>query len=241
MHTRRTPRLRADQSRATSSCSSCSASVRGALIAGIALGIVLNYRGSGVINIGMGALALLGAYVFYGLRTGGYVFLSQLDLGVAVRDGLGLPADDGRDGRRRPWFDFFVLRKLRTASPAGEARRFGRIVADDPGSGGPAVRRKRSRRSRGAPERRLGRDLRHEHPVGPLRAHRHRSRRRGRALCDVPMDEVRGRHPRRGGKRVGGRTRGSLAEPYLDRQHDSRQHARRRTRRARRSFAQLDP
>ena len=53
----------------------------GALIAGIALGIVLNYRGSGVINIGMGALALLGAYVFYGLRTGGYLFLSQLDLG----------------------------------------------------------------------------------------------------------------------------------------------------------------
>src|ERR1043166_5537242 len=53
----------------------------GALIAGISLAIVLNYRGSGVINIGAGALALIGAYVFYGLRTGGYVFLGHLDLG----------------------------------------------------------------------------------------------------------------------------------------------------------------
>ena len=89
----------------------------GALIAGIALGIVLNYRGSGVINIGMGALALLGAYVFYGLRTGGYLFLSQFDLGspfgtvsaflltMVVMAGVGMA------------FDFFVLRKLRNAGP----------------------------------------------------------------------------------------------------------------------------
>lgn len=89
----------------------------GALIAGIALGIVLNYRGSGVINIGMGALALLGAYLFYGLRTGGYLFLSQLDLGspfgtvsafvltMVAMAGVGMA------------FDFFVLRKLRNAAP----------------------------------------------------------------------------------------------------------------------------
>ena len=89
----------------------------GALIAGIALGIVLNYRGSGVINIAMGALALLGAYVYYGLRTGGYLFLSQLDLGspfgtvsaflltMVVMAGVGMA------------FDFFVLRKLRSAGP----------------------------------------------------------------------------------------------------------------------------
>ena len=89
----------------------------GALIAGIALGIVLNYRGSGVINIGMGALALLGAYVFYGLRTGGYLFLSELDLGspfgtipaflltMLVMVGVGA------------LFDYFILRQLRTASP----------------------------------------------------------------------------------------------------------------------------
>jgi branched-chain amino acid transport system permease protein len=89
----------------------------GALIAGIALGIVLNYRGSGVINIGMGALALLGAYVFYGLRTGGYLFLSQFDLGspfgtvpaflltMAVMVAVGA------------LFDYLILRQLRTASP----------------------------------------------------------------------------------------------------------------------------
>ena len=46
----------------------------GALIAGLALGVVLNFRGSGVINLAVGAIAMFAAYVFYGLRTGGYCF-----------------------------------------------------------------------------------------------------------------------------------------------------------------------
>ena len=41
----------------------------GALIASIALGLVLIYRGSGVINIATGAIAMLGAYVFWAFRT----------------------------------------------------------------------------------------------------------------------------------------------------------------------------
>src|SRR5919109_1083423 len=41
----------------------------GALIASIALGVVLVYRGSGVINVAMGAVAMLAAYVFWALRT----------------------------------------------------------------------------------------------------------------------------------------------------------------------------
>src|SRR5919106_1531959 len=41
----------------------------GALIASIALGLVLIYRGSGVINIATGAIAMTGAYVFWALRT----------------------------------------------------------------------------------------------------------------------------------------------------------------------------
>jgi branched-chain amino acid transport system permease protein len=53
----------------------------GALIAGLAASVVLSYRGSGVINIGTGAIAMFGAYLFYGLRTGGYLFFSWLPLG----------------------------------------------------------------------------------------------------------------------------------------------------------------
>src|SRR5690242_5508423 len=42
----------------------------GALIAGIALGVVLSYRGSGVINLSTGAMAMLGGYAFWALNTG---------------------------------------------------------------------------------------------------------------------------------------------------------------------------
>jgi len=41
----------------------------GALIASIALGIVLIYRGSGVINLAVGALAMTGAYIFWSFRS----------------------------------------------------------------------------------------------------------------------------------------------------------------------------
>jgi branched-chain amino acid transport system permease protein len=96
----------------------------GALIAGIALGVVLSYRGAGVINLATGAVAMLGAYVFYGLRTGGYLFLPPIPFAphtVSLGD---------------PWatvpamllalavcvltgalFDVLVLRRLRGAAP----------------------------------------------------------------------------------------------------------------------------
>jgi branched-chain amino acid transport system permease protein len=41
----------------------------GALIASIGLGIVLIYRGSGVINLATGAIAMVGAYVFWAFKT----------------------------------------------------------------------------------------------------------------------------------------------------------------------------
>ena len=41
----------------------------GALIASIALGVVLIYRGSGIINVATGAIAMLAAYIFWALRT----------------------------------------------------------------------------------------------------------------------------------------------------------------------------
>jgi branched-chain amino acid transport system permease protein len=96
----------------------------GALIAGVALGVVLAYRGSGVINLATGAIAMLGAYVFYGLRTGGYLFLPPIpfaphtvELGgpwstvPAVLVALAVCALTGA------LFDVLVLRRLRGASP----------------------------------------------------------------------------------------------------------------------------
>ncbi len=41
----------------------------GALIASIALGVVLIYRGSGVINVATGAIAMVAAYLFWAFRT----------------------------------------------------------------------------------------------------------------------------------------------------------------------------
>src|SRR5215813_3206834 len=42
----------------------------GALIAGIALGVVATYRGSGYINLSTGAIAMLGGYAFWSLTSG---------------------------------------------------------------------------------------------------------------------------------------------------------------------------
>src|SRR5262245_25999765 len=44
----------------------------GSLIAGMAVGVVLTYRGSGIINLAIGAVAMLGGYSFWSLRTGIY-------------------------------------------------------------------------------------------------------------------------------------------------------------------------
>src|SRR5262245_58074022 len=81
----------------------------GGLIAGIALGVVVTYRGSGIINLATGAIAMLGGYSYWSLKTGVYgadvptvpalviTFVFLLVLGVAI--------------------EFVVFRPLRTASP----------------------------------------------------------------------------------------------------------------------------
>jgi branched-chain amino acid transport system permease protein len=56
----------------------------GALIAGLGISLVLQYRGSGLINLATGAIATFGAFVFYGLRVEG-------DLFFFVRIPLGQP------------------------------------------------------------------------------------------------------------------------------------------------------
>jgi len=82
----------------------------GSLIAGIALGIVLQYRGSGIINIATGAIAMVGGYAFWSLKTGVYwnwdaptwaalviTLIVLLALGVVI--------------------EFLAFRPLRTGSP----------------------------------------------------------------------------------------------------------------------------
>jgi branched-chain amino acid transport system permease protein len=46
----------------------------GALISGIALGVVLTYRGSGIINLATGAVAMVAGYAFWALKTGFFGF-----------------------------------------------------------------------------------------------------------------------------------------------------------------------
>jgi branched-chain amino acid transport system permease protein len=96
----------------------------GSLIAGLGLGVVLSYRGGGVINLAVGGIAMLGAYVFYDLRTTGQFLLPPLPF-VRARIDLG-----------GPWsalpaalvavavcvltgalFDVLVLRRLRGTAP----------------------------------------------------------------------------------------------------------------------------
>jgi branched-chain amino acid transport system permease protein len=94
----------------------------GALIAGIAVGLVQNYRGSGVTNLALGAVAMVGAYEYYVLRTAGSVWIPLPAVPLAH---LG-----------HPWgvvpalvlalvlcallgafFDMAIMRRLRAASP----------------------------------------------------------------------------------------------------------------------------
>lgn len=81
----------------------------GSLIAGIAIGVVLTYRGSGIINLATGAVAMLAGYSFWSLKVGelGWhaptavalliTFVMLIALGVLI--------------------EFAAFRPLRTASP----------------------------------------------------------------------------------------------------------------------------
>jgi branched-chain amino acid transport system permease protein len=95
----------------------------GALLAGLALSVVVSYRGSGSINLAVGAFAMVGAYTFYDLRNG-FLWLPPLPL-APHRIDVGGPMS------AVPAFlvsllvcallgallDVAVFRRLRTASP----------------------------------------------------------------------------------------------------------------------------
>jgi branched-chain amino acid transport system permease protein len=96
----------------------------GALISGLGLSIVLSYRGSGLINVAAGAVAMLGAYVFYDLRTAGQLLLPPIPF-VPHTIGLGGPwstlpaflAAVSVCAATGAAFDLVLLRRLRGGSP----------------------------------------------------------------------------------------------------------------------------
>ena len=81
----------------------------GALIAGIALGVVLSYRGAGVINLATGAIAMVSGYAFWALRTDQLGV--QMSTGPALVVGLAFVAAVGVA------VELIAFRPLRTASP----------------------------------------------------------------------------------------------------------------------------
>jgi branched-chain amino acid transport system permease protein len=84
----------------------------GALIAGIALGVVLTYRGSGIINIGTGAVAMLAGYAYWSLNTGKYG--PMIDPTVCFVLALVFSAIVG------VVVELVCFRPLRTAAPLGK-------------------------------------------------------------------------------------------------------------------------
>jgi branched-chain amino acid transport system permease protein len=82
---------------------------QGALIAGVALGVVLTYRGSGIINLATGAIAMVGGFVFWALKTGeiggGMANLPALLITLVATMAYGA------------LMEFIAFRPLRTASP----------------------------------------------------------------------------------------------------------------------------
>jgi branched-subunit amino acid ABC-type transport system permease component len=76
----------------------------GALIAGIGLGVVLTYRGSGVINVATGAEAMAAGYAFYSLRTVTGTALALIGT-LAFTIALGVA------------IELLAFRPLRTSSP----------------------------------------------------------------------------------------------------------------------------
>jgi sulfate-transporting ATPase len=77
----------------------------GAVYALLGQGLVLIYRGSGILNLAQGAFAMSGAYIFYELNVRSHVgALESLALTVVITAILGIATDQ------------LILRKLRNAS-----------------------------------------------------------------------------------------------------------------------------
>src|SRR4051794_23512639 len=81
----------------------------GSLIAGIALGIVVTFRGSGIINLATGAVAMVAGYSYWSLRTGTYGVHMPTAAALVITALILLVIGLG--------IEFAVYRPLRTAAP----------------------------------------------------------------------------------------------------------------------------
>ena len=102
----------------------------GAVYALLGLGLVLEYRNSGVVNFAHGALAMLVAFVYLDLRTAGNLFLplppfvpNQIHLGAPLGDPAAIALSLAYAAVLGLLLHMVVFRFLRAASPVG------RIVA----------------------------------------------------------------------------------------------------------------
>jgi branched-chain amino acid transport system permease protein len=84
----------------------------GAFIAGIATGLVVMYRGSGIINLAMGAQAMVAGYAFWGFTSGefGFTVGKWLAIPLALVVALVLGA----------LMEVLAFRRLRTAAPVAK-------------------------------------------------------------------------------------------------------------------------
>jgi branched-chain amino acid transport system permease protein len=81
----------------------------GALIAGIALAVVLTYRGSGIINLATGVVAMLAGYCYWALKTG--------ELGPALSTPVALVATTAFTIAVGVLIELIAFRPLRNAAP----------------------------------------------------------------------------------------------------------------------------
>ena len=134
----------------------------GALVAAIALGVVLTYRGSGVVNFASGAVAMYAAYVYDALRRSGELFLPPLPRGASFGAPLDFLPGAARHARARD----AARARLSTCSSSARcahapplAKVVASVGAADRAAGArrPALRqRRRGPCSRCSPRRRCG-------------------------------------------------------------------------------------
>src|SRR5262245_26434297 len=81
----------------------------GAVIAGVAIAVVVTFRGSGIINLATGAVAMVAAYAFWAFKSDYFHFtlgtVAAVVATIAVAVAVGVLAE------------FVVFRPLRTSSP----------------------------------------------------------------------------------------------------------------------------
>ena len=80
----------------------------GSLIAGIAVGVVLTYRGSGVVDFSKGAVAIFIGYVFNELRTNGRIMIPPLPNPLALVEGVVNSSRDKADWLDLPDWPTFI-------------------------------------------------------------------------------------------------------------------------------------